>query len=520
MAHENRTELKAYFETGDVPTQQEFEMLIDSVINIKEDEIYIDGSKNVGIGIQIPQKKLDVTGMVRATGFTLGGNDLGGHEDVDGAFYRTGGQVYLTVDDNLYIRDSVSQATKMHFDTTNGRLGIGEENPSHLLQVTGDSGGDYQGVASILIGHDPQGGGNRRSAIFLGDKEHYIEVQEGNPMKFHTYDNFLFDWNIPWGDFPIPGNVAKIEIGDDQNYLEVANGGPMKLKTYHRFVLENENPSITADLLHVKGVSGMTTASILIEPGTYAAAGHGAKIKFANNDHYIEAQYANGMKFYDSDKFFFDGGNVGIGTDSPNTALHLRGTAQMLRLQDLPGLSGPLQDRDKLHGYIEFRDYSNRRKGYIGYGSKETNIFSFVNEIGGIKLKSSYPGKIEIESTQGDVDINSYGNINFITNSQSKLKINQNPFVKVKRHEKIITGTLSGNSFISDGYIQTQNSYFDWGEPIVSGYDSNLPIIGPYYLYTIVDADDLWRINYKLSWIGAPQLNLKVYLTYLRRELF
>lgn len=37
MAVENRTTLKAYFEAGDIPTQAQFENLIDSAANVGED---------------------------------------------------------------------------------------------------------------------------------------------------------------------------------------------------------------------------------------------------------------------------------------------------------------------------------------------------------------------------------------------------------------------------------------------------------------------------------------------------
>lgn len=38
MAKKNRTELKIYFETGKRPTQEEFENLIDSSLNIQDDQ--------------------------------------------------------------------------------------------------------------------------------------------------------------------------------------------------------------------------------------------------------------------------------------------------------------------------------------------------------------------------------------------------------------------------------------------------------------------------------------------------
>jgi len=71
------------------------------------------------------------TSKVTATGGALtaqGGLIFDGmvaHIDRDGAFYRnTDGQVYLTVDDNFYIRDSGSTSWCAYFNTNNGSLTI------------------------------------------------------------------------------------------------------------------------------------------------------------------------------------------------------------------------------------------------------------------------------------------------------------------------------------------------------------------------------------------------------------
>jgi hypothetical protein len=70
-------------------------------------------------------------------GLRINGN-RSAHVDVDGAFYRTGGQVYLTVDDNLYVRDANAATAAFHFDTNNGRLGVGKSNPACAIDVQGD----------------------------------------------------------------------------------------------------------------------------------------------------------------------------------------------------------------------------------------------------------------------------------------------------------------------------------------------------------------------------------------------
>ncbi|MCP4699276.1 MAG: hypothetical protein GY862_20875 [Gammaproteobacteria bacterium] len=97
---------------------------------------YIRGSLGVG---KAPEYKLDVDGAIRATGGLCVRDDGTGtinHIDTDGAFYRHDGQVYITVDDNLYIRDTNGNIAA-HFDTDNGRLGIGTTYPGVKLDVNG-----------------------------------------------------------------------------------------------------------------------------------------------------------------------------------------------------------------------------------------------------------------------------------------------------------------------------------------------------------------------------------------------
>ncbi|MFV8751762.1 tail fiber domain-containing protein [Nannocystaceae bacterium ST9] len=102
-------------------------------------------------------------GFLRASGGVIVDGNLSTHVDTDGAFYRYQGQVYITVDDNLYIRDTDNQV-RMHFDTNNGvlktdvlRLGdkwrfsaIGDAhgNDDWLRMFGTDNAGYYGGFAS------------------------------------------------------------------------------------------------------------------------------------------------------------------------------------------------------------------------------------------------------------------------------------------------------------------------------------------------------------------------------------
>ena len=64
---------------------------------------------------------LEVHGELRATGGVKIDGNLGEHVEADGSFYRYRGQVYITVDDNLYIRDANGDI-QFHFNTNNGIL--------------------------------------------------------------------------------------------------------------------------------------------------------------------------------------------------------------------------------------------------------------------------------------------------------------------------------------------------------------------------------------------------------------
>ncbi|MBL8485082.1 MAG: tail fiber domain-containing protein [Rhodocyclaceae bacterium] len=84
---------------------------------------------------------LFVSAALTANGGMVFENPVGAHLNRDGALYRfSDGQCYLTVDDNLYIRDSTGPV-HMHFDTKNGilrasKLRLGDK---WLLSGVGDA---------------------------------------------------------------------------------------------------------------------------------------------------------------------------------------------------------------------------------------------------------------------------------------------------------------------------------------------------------------------------------------------
>jgi hypothetical protein len=101
-------------------------------INAMSKHLYLNRDTADGCNVYVGRAGAELTvfangdvaafGRLRApSGVDISGN-VASHIDADGAFYRWGGQVYITVDDNLYIRDSNDGTVRFHFDTDRGIL--------------------------------------------------------------------------------------------------------------------------------------------------------------------------------------------------------------------------------------------------------------------------------------------------------------------------------------------------------------------------------------------------------------
>ena len=103
---------------------------------------------------------LNTSGSVRAEGHVstwsvrVGDFDLTSHVESDGAFYRYSGQAYITVDDNLYIRDANSTGTPaFRFVTDSGALTMSGKLTSAALEVSGAT--SLKGAVSAADGNKP-----------------------------------------------------------------------------------------------------------------------------------------------------------------------------------------------------------------------------------------------------------------------------------------------------------------------------------------------------------------------------
>lgn len=147
---------------------------------------------NVGIGIK-PSAKLDVNGDIETQAINLGASNRSSHLESDGAFYRFNGQVYLSVDDNLYIRD-MSSEIKMHFDTNASRLGIGGINPSYPLHVTQAISNSWQalfnnGSTNVYLSHQGGYGISINTGKTNSSGRYGLEVRNASQTHFFVRDD-------------------------------------------------------------------------------------------------------------------------------------------------------------------------------------------------------------------------------------------------------------------------------------------------------------------------------------------
>ena len=114
------------------------------------------------------------------------------HIEADGAFYRhTDGQVYLTVDDHLFLRNQGANTWAAHFNTSAGdldlvgrlgaaRVGVGTPDPQGPLDVRVPGVGGWDRF--VVTAHDAWGDGNRHVTIGAGS----------------GHGIMLFNPHVPW----------------------------------------------------------------------------------------------------------------------------------------------------------------------------------------------------------------------------------------------------------------------------------------------------------------------------------
>ncbi|MDD4742878.1 MAG: T9SS type A sorting domain-containing protein [Bacteroidales bacterium] len=233
----------------------------------------------------------------------------------------------------------VSQAYGLN---STGEIGIGNvTDPSAKLHIVGDSDYLRPNDASLYI----ESAGNYYSTIYLGDKNHFIKTKPGQDLEFNAAGKDFFFNN---------GRVGIGTFSPDEK-LEVAG-------------------------------------NILQPSGWFHATPQ------------IKATDLNGLRLTDKNNigiFIEDGGNVGIGTNTPDAKLHLYGYPNNSRLRlELNNLEGSYKswDFNNDNGTLKFQ-----------YGSSTTGKPTMedkmvITGIGNVGIGTDTPSE-KLQIADGDIFI-------------------------------------------------------------------------------------------------------------------
>jgi len=140
---------------------------------------------------------------------------------------------------------------------------------------------------------------------------------------------------------------------------------------------------------------------------------------------------------------FYNGGNVGIGTASPGTKLHVNGVAEGIRLQG--EASG-----DANQSFMSFVDSTGTRIGYVGDGSTGDKSVFLNSDLGDVVLNTS-AGRVLTATSEGNVGIG-------ITNPNARLEVAAADASQNNFGFEVLTGSKQLGLLVrNDGTVQVGN---------------------------------------------------------------
>lgn len=216
-------------------------------------DIYYDMG-NVGIGTTNPLYPLDVDGTANTKALRFV-DQTGSHINTDGALYRTGGQAYLTVDDNFYIRDDAG-ALPFHFNTTTGTLAatafVGDGSGLTGLPSGADNLGSGGSTSGTLYSQNGSGYG------YLGSSgTNYIrfdDVSQGNEAyvrlngnwEYHMHPSYFRPYTDNANDLGTSSQKWQDIWAYDTMTNRICNEAGSSCKTPESLLTSESDPQVSA----------------------------------------------------------------------------------------------------------------------------------------------------------------------------------------------------------------------------------------------------------------------------------
>lgn len=401
---QDRDLLKTYFETGDRPTEEQFERLIDSGINQVDDQIDVSGpNKNVGIG------KVNATRKLHVAGKTFVGADSNAVPSTGNAFEVNAGLAHgiaVSTEGNdvfnfldlgqplnpnpFTFTDNAGRGFRFYKNVAggsgngelmriakNGNVGVGPiwSDAQARLEVLGSSdGANSDGIIRVET-PDKTSGANLRMGALSGDYS-WIQAHGNKPLHINKVGNNTLlnetDGNVGVG-VSVPGNKLHLFNGPDQVPLQNSSSN------------QSGGGGIAG-----KAPSTMVDNDTGLRLQTGSQSGH-ILVSDSDGNAYWKPPtvVTNGLWIDNGNGSIRNGnsGNVGVGTSSPSEKLHVDGNIKV---------DGGIVGHDQYNklnigvtggsggAYISLRnnDFSGGSQGGMIFGARRganaTNGFTFL----------------------------------------------------------------------------------------------------------------------------------------------
>ncbi len=313
------------------------------------EKMRIDAAGNVGIGTDVPGSLLDVNGVINASG---------GSSDNWNEAYGWGNHAeagYLTTVEDMTVGNEVTNAT----NTTLTRDGTGTHVSPFTLALNLSNANTWTGYqtfsentyfpgTSVWTSTGRVGIGTTNPGI-----NSKLEVWGGNVTVLNG--GVLANTGF-WGD------ILRTNWGNDltlqSSYAEkgilfrTQSGEKMKINAAGNVGIGTSNPSYKLDvvgdinstgtLYAASGIITATTTPAVLDVNGIGNSSHIRLFSGQDNSQIFLSDYQGvmGIQLWHTGKAYF-AGNVGIGTNSPSSILHLNGDSPKLKIQTKTNLTDP-----------------------------------------------------------------------------------------------------------------------------------------------------------------------------------
>ena len=397
---------------------------INADLTVDTDTLYVDSTNNrVGIGTSSPATKLHVAGdaiIKQGAGNTAifsiaGNNNSAGSSAFD--FIQGGdNHSYIVNRSNADIRIYTNNAERMRIDSS-GNVGIGTSSPLGKLKVN---------VGNVA----PASSGNMNTGVVIESASASRALNIGvNNTAGYSWINAAFANNSGVADNLVlmTGTVERMRI-DSSGNVGIGTSSITTLGSGHTTLQINGTTTDKTGALRLRSSNDSVDSALWASTAsTYLATISNHPLQFRTNN-------TERMRIDSS-------GNVGIGTSSPSTKLHVSGSGTIFKLDGADGVQTNFVFRKEDTRSVTFPEWTiahtaNNEDFHI-YGYDGTTFKSLITYDWSASASIFHSG-----NTTERMRIDSSGNVGIGTTS---------PSVKLD----VTTSTTNNGIRISDGTVST-----------------------------------------------------------------